>query len=442
MDSRLGWEITAILVLILANSFFSLAEFSIIASRKSKLREKIEEKKKGAEKALKLRESHEQFLATIQVGITAVSVLVGVFSGATIVVHLTGLLEGLPIPVLAESATPIAMGLVVMTITILAVVLGELVPKYLALSFPERYARRVAGPVTLFVKVVGVFARMLSGSAIFIVRRLGVKNDTGEHAVSEDEINQLLIEGRESGVFDETEREFVSAVFDFADSTVRRAMTPRIDVIGLPVDTDPKTSLSVIQEHGYSRFPIYEGEIDHVIGVVYTKDVLTKGIDLNQINLRQLMRKPFFVPDSMPLPKLLREFQKGHSHMVIVLDEFGGTAGIITLEDVLEELVGEIQDEYDAEAAPLVQNSETVAYADSSVWPGDVNEMLNCHLPEEDVDTLTGLVMEKMGRMPRKREMVVIADARLTVLSTDRNRILRFRIEKIDQALDGKTEDE
>lgn len=433
MDNRLAWEIAAILVLILANGFFSLAEFSVIASRKSKLKAKLEEKKKGAEKALALRESHEQFLATIQVGITAVSVLVGVFSGATILVRLTEVLEKLPIQTLAESAAPIAMGLVVLSITILSVVVGELVPKYLALSFPERYARRVSGPVSLFIKFTGFFSKMLSGSAAFIVRRLGVKSGSGEHSVSEDEINQLLMEGRESGVFNETEREFVNAVFDFADSTVRRAMTPRIDVIGLPVTADPKRTIKVVQEHGYSRFPIYKEDIDHVVGVVYTKDVLTRGIDLNQINLGQLMRKPFFVPDSMPLPKLLREFQKGNSHMVIVLDEFGGTAGIITLEDVLEELVGEIQDEYDAEAAPLIQNSETVAYADSSVWPGEVNEMLNCHLPEEDVDTLTGLVMEEMGRMPRKRETVVIADARLTVLATDKSRILRFRIEKIDQ---------
>ena len=434
MDSRLIWEIGAILILILANGFFSLAEFSIIASRKSKLKQKLQEKKKGADKALKLRESHEHFLATMQVGITAVAALIGVFSGATIVVELSELIAQAPITFVAETATPLAMILVVLTITILSVVVGELVPKYLALSFPERYARRVSGPVTVFVKSTAMFSKMLSVAAVFIVRMLGVKSGPGENAVSEDEINQLLIEGRESGVFDETEREFVNAVFDFADSTVSRAMTPRTDVIGLPVTSDPKNTIKIIQEHGYSRYPIFEGDIDHVTGVVYTKDVLTRGIDPKEIDLCQIMRKPFFVPDSMPLPRLLREFQKGNTHLVIVLDEFGGTAGIITLEDVVEELVGEIQDEYDAEAPPLIQNSETVAYADSSVWPGEVNEMLNTHLPEEDVDTLTGLVMEEVGRLLRKRETVVIADARLTVLATDRNRILRFRIEKIDQS--------
>jgi putative hemolysin len=431
VNSQLVWELLAIFVLILANGFFSLAEFSIIASRKSKLRQKLEQNKKGADKALKLWESHEHFLATIQVGITAVAALVGVFSGATIVVRLTELMAEVPIEMISSAAKPIAMTLVVISITILSVVVGELVPKYLALSFPERYARRIAGPVTVFVNMTAIFSKLLSNMAVFIVRIMGVNRDKGEHSVSEDEINQLLIEGHDLGVFDETEREFVTAVFDFADSTVRRAMTPRTDVIALPLGATPDETFKVIKEHGYSRYPIYEGDIDHVVGVIYTKDIITHGLDTSQIKIAEVMRKPFYVPDSMPLPRLLKEFQKGNSHLVVVLDEFGGTAGIITLEDVLEELVGEIQDEYDAEAEPLIQNSEKVAYADSSVWPGDVNEMLGCHLPEDDIDTLTGLVMEEVGRMPRKRETVEIADARLTVLATDKNRVLRFRIEKI-----------
>jgi len=309
---------------------------------------------------------------------------------------------------------------------------GELVPKYLALGSPEKYARRLAGPVTIFVKITSVFSRLLSGAAAAIVKLAGANDSQSADSVSEEEINQMLVDGRESGVFDETEKEFVNAVFDFADSTASRAVTPRPDVIGLAVDESSENVLKVIQEHGYSRYPIFEKTIDHVIGIIYTKDILTRGIDLNRIDLRRLMRRPYFVPDSIPLPKLLREFQKGNSHMVVVLDEFGGTAGIITLEDVLEELVGEIQDEYDAEAAPLVLHSEAVAYADSSVWPGEVNEMLNCHLPEDDVDTLAGLVMELAGRLPRTRESFTIADAKLTVLATDKNRILRFRIEKTD----------
>ncbi len=431
MDNRLVWELLAIFLLILANGFFSLAEFSVIASRKSKLKGDLGEKKKGAAGALKLREKPEHFLATIQVGITAVAAMVGVFSGATIVVELEQWLAQAGIQSLVDIATPLAMVLVVVSITILSVVVGELVPKYLALRSPEKFARRLSGPVILFVKVTSIFSRLLSGAAIGIVKLTGTNGDQPADSVSEEEINQMLVDGRETGVFDETEKDFVNAVFDFSDSTARRAVTPRTDVIGLDVDESSARVIKLIQEHGYSRYPIFEKTIDHVIGVIYTKDILTKGIDLNRIDLRQLMRKPFFVPDSVPLPKLLREFQKGNSHMVIVLDEYGGTAGIITLEDVLEELVGEIQDEYDAEAAPLVLHSSRVAYADSSVWPGEVNEMLDCHLPEDDVDTLAGLVMDKVGRLLRKRETFIIADARLTVLATDKNRILRFRIEKL-----------
>jgi putative hemolysin len=431
MDSRLALELLAILALVLANGFFALAEFSIIASRRSKLHQKAIEGKRGAALAERLRAQPERFLATIQVGITLVAVGVGVFSGATIVDRLATLVALIPVEVIAGAATPAAMALVVLLVTALSVVVGELVPKYLALSFPERYARRIARPINWFIALTSVFSRMLAGLAGLLVRLLGVRRDSAREAVSEEEINQMLVEGRDKGVFDETERTFVRAVFDFADSTVRRAMTPRTDVIGMPIDIDPRKALQLIVEHGYSRYPIYESTIDRVVGVIYTKDILTRGVDPNRIDIEKLKRKPLFVPDSMPLARLLREFQKGRTHMAIVLDEFGGTAGIISLEDVLEELVGEIQDEYDFEVAPLVVHSESIAYANGSVWPGEVNELLGVNLPEDQADTLAGLFMETVGRMPQKHESIEIADTRLTVLAKDENRILRLKVEKV-----------
>ncbi len=430
MDSRLTLELLAILALIAANGFFSLAEFSIIASRKSRLIQEAEAKKRGALKAEKLRAEPERFLATIQVGITLVATMVGVFSGATIVEKLSSLITLLPISGIEGVARPISMALVVLAITVLSVILGELVPKYLALSYPEKYARNIAGPITIFVAATSIFSRVLSGTAAAIVRMLGIRRDPEREAVDEEEINQMIVEGREKGVFDEFEKEFVHAVFEFADSTVRRAMTPRTDVVGIDVDMSPSEIRELILENGYSRYPIFEETIDNVVGEIYTKDLLSDGRISDGVVLSGIQRKPFFVPDSMPLPRLLKEFQKGDSHLAIVLDEFGGTAGVITLEDVLEELVGEIQDEYDAEAAPLVRHSEHVAYADSAVWPGEVNELLGSHLPEDNVDTLAGLFIDSVGHFPAKRETLTIADVKLTVLATDKNRILRFRVEK------------
>lgn len=323
------------------------------------------------------------------------------------------------------------MVIVVIGVTVLSVVLGELVPKYLALAFPERYARLVARPITVFVSLTSIFTRILSSLSKLIVRLLGVKQRADENAVTEEEINQMIVEGSEQGLFDETEKAFVRSVFDFADSTVSRAMTPRTDVIGLEKSADSEEILKIVLDSGYSRYPVFDRSIDDVIGLIYTKDLLTHNMRLSDIQLDKIMRKPFFVPNSMPLATLLREFQKGKNHLAIVLDEYGGTDGIITLEDTLEELVGEIQDEYDTEAAPIVKHSERIVYADGSVWPGEINELLACRLPEEHVDTLAGLFIDTVGHVPDKHESVQIEDARLTVLAKDQNRVTRLKIEKL-----------
>jgi len=431
VDSNLLMEILAILLLVLANGFFALAEFSIISSRSSRLAQKISERKWGAARAEKLKNNPDRFLASIQVGITLVAALLGVFSGATVVSQLEAFLGQSPWTWVAESATSIAVVLVVLGLTVLSVVLGELVPKYIALSFPERYARYVAGPADIFVSLTAPFSRLLSWLANLTVRMIGITRADSRQQITEEEINQMLLDGRRRGVFDDTEQEFVRSVFDFSGSTVRRALTPRTDVIAIERTADPKVVLDTILEHGYSRYPIYEETIDKVVGIIYTRDLINRKIDFKQIELSPLMRQPLFVPDSMPLPKLLREFQRGRNHMAIVLDEYGGTAGVITLEDILEELVGEIQDEYDAEAAPIVKHSETMLYADGDVWPGDANEVIDSHLPEDAHDTLAGLIMEALGRLPYRNETVDIADVRLTILAQDKNRILRLKLEKV-----------
>jgi len=431
VNRELFFELAAIVVLVIANGLFSLAEFAIISSRPSSLAQKSAEKKRGAGRARKLRSDPERFLASIQVGITLVTALLGVFSGATIVSEVRDLLAGSSWKWVTDSATTIAMVLVVVGITILTVVIGELVPKYIALSFPERYARYVAVPAGLFIKLTAPFSRLLSWQANGIVRLLGLKRSDNYHHITEEEINLMLLEGKRRGVFDDTEHEFVRSVFDFADSTARRAMTPRPDVIALDRSAEPADILKVITEQGYSRYPVYEESIDQVIGIIHTKDLIERRVDLSRIDLGTLIRPALFVPDSMPLPRLLKKFQRGRNHMAIVLDEFGGTAGIITIEDILEELVGEIQDEYDTEPAPITRQSETSLFADGDVWPGDANEVIDSHLPEEEHDTLAGLIMETLGRLPEKGEAVEIADTRLTVLSKSENRILRLRVEKI-----------
>lgn len=428
MGIPLAVQVAAIVALILANGLFALSEFSVIASRRSRLRQYSQEGRKGAVAAEKLKANPEGFLAAVQVGITLFGTIAGVLGGAALVERLDTLLQEFSLTPVWTG--PLAVALIAIAITITSVVVGELAPKYIALSHPERFARLVAPPMTIFFRITSVFSRLLCAMANTMVRLLGINRDEGSQVITEDEINQMIYDGRLKGVFDETEEQIIKSVFDFADSTVRRAMRPRTDVVGLPADADSKAILATITETGYSRFPVYEKTIDHVVGVLYAKDLIHQQLHVELIVLSDLVRPAKFVPDSMPLSRLLREFQREKMHLAIVLDEFGGTAGIISLEDILEELVGEIQDEYDEEEQPLVKHSDRIAFANGTVWPGAINELMNTSLPEDSADTLAGLIMDHLGRLPEKDEVVGIADMTIVVLEQQDNRLVRLKLEK------------
>ena len=432
MDTELLLEILAILALIIANGYFALSEFSIIASRKSKLAQKAEDGKKGAKAAIKLHENPEKFLATVQVGITLFATLAGVFGGVTLVKTIEQFLSTISISIIADGAKTISVAIVALLITIVSVVIGELVPKYLALSNPELHASHVSRPISLFIKLTSFFSSTLSSTASLILRIFGIKIKDDRTTVSEDEINQMIFDGKQKGVFDETEEKLIKSVFDFADSTVRRAMTPRIDVEAIDINAEYRDIFYSILENGYSRYPIYEETIDNIIGILNTKDIIIHKVNPELIILKDILREPLFVPDSMPLSKLLNIFQMKKQHIAIVLDEFGGTAGIITLEDILEELVGEIQDEYDVEREPLVKHSDEIAYAEGSVWVGAINEMMKTKLPEDKAETIAGLVIDHLGYIPKKDEIIRIADIEIIILEQEENRLVRMKLEKIN----------
>ena len=431
MESTLTYDILAIVVLIFANGYFALSEFSIIASRKSKLISKLEKGSKSAKAAIELHDMPEKFLATVQVGITLFATLAGVYGGASIVTTVEGLIKSIPISYISTSAKSISVASIAVIITIFSVVIGELVPKYLALSNPEKYAQIVARPIKLFIKLTTFFSSLLSKSASLILSMFGISTTNERALFSEEEINQMIFEGKQKGIFDETEERLIKSVFDFADSTVRRAMTPRIDVEAIALDADQQTIFDIIIEHGYSRYPIYENSMDNIVGILYTKDIIIHKLDPKLITLSKLIREPLFVPDSMPLSKLLSIFQQKKLHIAIVLDEYGGTAGIITLEDILEELVGEIQDEYDIEREPLVKHSDNIVFAEGSVWVGAINEMLNSKLPEDKAETIAGLVIDHLGKIPKKDDTISIHDVDITILEDEDNRLIRLKIEKI-----------
>ncbi|MCP4704691.1 MAG: HlyC/CorC family transporter [candidate division Zixibacteria bacterium] len=424
------FEIIAILILIAANGFFSLSEFSIIASRKSKLKQMAEEGNHAASRAAKIQAQPESFLATVQVGITFVGVLAGVFSGMTIVGLLKPYIVDIPIPIISNSAQTLSFIIVVITIASLTIVLGELVPKYLALSGPEKIASAVSAPMIVFSKAGFFFVKFLNGIARLLLRLFGLKKIPERSSITEDEINYIIADGKEKGIFDATEQELIHSVFDFADTTVRQSMTPRIEIIGIDANEKADKILEEIAQNDFSRYPVYSEDLDKIEGIIYTKDIIRVLQGSRSLIMNDIVRKAHFVPDSMKLSKLLTIFQQKKIQMVLVLDEFGGTAGLITLEDVLEEIVGEIQDEFDTDQREFVKENDSVAFASASFRVDELNDDFDTELPEDGPDTLGGLVFEHLQHPAVQGETMVIEGLKFEILEVDGNRIKRLRIEK------------
>lgn len=424
-------EIIAIFALILANGFFSASEFALIASRKSRLKNWAAKGDIRAARTRDLIKKPDRFLATIQVGITFVATLAGVFSGATLVKYLVPILKEFPIAIIRNSAEPISIGAIVVIVSFLTVVVGELIPKYIALSAPERIAIWVTPPIWLFSKLGFFLVSFLTFSAQLILKIFGLKQKSDRVSITEEEINILISEGAERGVFDRTEQKLIKSVFDFSDYTVRQSMTPRVDFVSIKLDWPIDQVKEVVTTNGYSRYPVYQETIDQIVGIVYTKDLISLMVHNETVILKDIIRKPLFIPDSMPLTVLLRKFQKRKVHIAIVLDEFGGTAGLITLEDVLEEIVGEIQDEHDFDQPEFVLHSKNIAYAAATLRPDELNEEFDIHMPEDISDTVGGYIVETLGHRPKVGEKLTVGNVRYTILEMESNRIKRVRIKKL-----------
>ena len=432
--SGVGFEVVVILTLILANGFFALSELALVSARRSRLEEAKDRDKKSVNRAIKLVEQPDEVLAAVQVGITVVGTLASVYGGATIVEALEPYFAKVPLEFVASNANGFAVGAVVVAISFLSIIFGELAPKYLALAHAERISVAVSWPMTQFTRLLKYITPIFSGTARAIVRLLGVKEVRSSGVVSELDVRLILAEGRESGVFDEDEEELVRSALDFADTTARDALTPRADVVAFEINTPFAEALDTIIEEGYSRYPVYEETIDKVVGLIFLKDIVQRQHKHKRVTMNDILRKPMFVPDSMHLAELLRLMQRKRQHMAICLDDFGGTAGIITMEDILEEIVGEIQDETDEEVAEFSPQSDRVAYISGTLRPDQLNEKFGVNLPEDQSATVAGLVVSKLGRIPDKQERVRLDGLLVTVLEREGSRLVRMKVEKHPRA--------
>jgi putative hemolysin len=432
MMAQIGVELLLIGVLILLNGFFAGAETALIAVRRSTVNEAARSKG-AAGRALKaLKEKPETFLATVQVGVTVVGTLASVVSGATVVEILTPRISELPWAFAQRWSEQMAIGLVVAIIAFASLVFGELVPKYLALARPEKMALHVARPIAWFASVGKPLVALLSSVSRLIARMLGVQPSEHEQPVSDQEIRMLAIEGSLHGTIDDVERELIHQALDFSDTTARQVMTPRPDVAGIDLGWEVADVLQTIREEGYSRYPVYDGSMDRIVGVLYTKDVIHLMTDGSPIILRDLIRPVLFVPDSMVISEVLAKFQKERRHLAVVLDEFGGTAGLITLEDIIEEIVGDIRDEYDTdEQSEFRLLPDGTALAAGGMPIIDFNEEFGVSISTDLADTLAGLVTATIDRLPRKGDHIEVDNVRLDVATLKGRRIILLRARKL-----------
>jgi len=419
-------EIAIILFLILLNGFFAGSEAALLAVRPSHIKELVKRGRPSAKILEEFKKHPEGFLSTVQVGVTLLGTLAAVVSGARVVAFLIPRIQQIPWPLVRDAAEPIAIALVVIAVSFLSLVIGELVPKYVALARPGQVALRAARPVLIFSWITYPIVKMLTFTSSMIARLLGVRRgQVSSVAVTDEELKLMALEGSREGKIDHTEQRLVHAALGFTHIVSRNIMTPRIELSAIDLKWNPQRILRMIAEGGYSRYPVYRDDLDTIVGILYTKDVIKRLAVGKIFTYEDLLRKPYFIPDSMPIGDLLSKFQAKRTHIAVVLDEFGGTAGVITLEDILEELVGEIWDEYDEEdARDFVRRGENKAIVAGQVTVEDFNDYFDAELPTDRAGTISGLLTEELERIPKKGDKAKFGPITLRVLRADSRRVL------------------
>jgi putative hemolysin len=426
-------EALLILALIFANGFFAASEIAMIATRKSRIDALLERGVRSAAAVARLKNDPDRFLATVQIGVTIVSSLASAIGGAAAISYLKPQIAALPLPLVARWAEAIALLIVVLPISYLSLVLGELVPKSLALRYSEQIACFVARPIELLARVSSLFVKALTASSNFVLRLFG--GDAGETAsfISVDEIKSLIREGAAKGIFNETERELIHSVFEFTDTPVKAVMIPRTEIHAIEVHASLADVAKSFVESGFSRIPVFEGELDKVIGILYNKDVFKALQEKSDFRLRDHLHPAFFVPSTLPISELLKQLQRRRLAMALVVNEFGEVEGLATLEDLVEEIVGEIRDEYDREEhGPVERLPDGSMVIQGSALLKDLKADFD--LPFEDsadYHTLAGFLLARLKRIPRGGERVEENGYKMTIVDMEGRRIVKIKLERL-----------
>ena len=422
-------DLGLILLLILLNGFFVAAEIAFVTVRRTRLDELADEGDRRAARALRLLKDPGRFLAVIQVAITFLGALASAVAAVSIVELLATPLSG--VSWIGERAGALALLVVTLLVSIVSIVLGELIPKGFALANPDRIALAASGPISLFAKIVSPLVALLVLLTKAISKPFGI-DPTRTPELSAAEIRLIVEQGSQQGVLEAEEEQMISAVMSLSDSKLHEVMVPRIDIVAIDQEATFDEAVEVVLKEGHSRTPLYRESVDHIVGILYAKDLLRLiAAGGPRPRLRDIMRPALFVPESQSVDDLLHELQRRKVHMAVVLDEYGGTAGLVTIEDLLEEIVGEIQDEFDEEEPMKVEIGPGEVILDGRADIDDLTELVEPALEledDEEYDTLGGFVYHRIGRVPVVGDAVVIEPFVITVIKVSGRRVGKVRV--------------
>lgn len=427
-----AFRLGVVFAILFVNAFFVAAEFAIVTIRRTRVEQMVEEGVPLARSVQRGVLEPDSFIAAAQLGITMASLALGWVGEPTLASLLESLFAFLPAPWAAISAHSVAVTIAFAIITALHVILAEQVPKVMAIQYAEQVALATAPLTLLFGRLFWPFIWLISGATRLLLRLLGLRPPVGHYLVhSVEELKMLVTASREAGVLEEAEEEIVERAFDFGELTAREVMVPRTEMVAIPIGIRLGELLDLVTRSPHTRFPVYENTIDNIVGILHIRDllrVLAERLPRDEpFDLRPLMRPALVVPETVTTTQLLNEMRRRKTHIAIVVDEFGGTAGLVTLEDLLERLVGTVQDEFEPPQIDIQPQPDGTVLINGLVLIGEVNERLKLHLPEEEYDTVGGYVFGQLGRKPEVGDEVPANGGRLRVEAVDGLRVALVR---------------
>lgn len=421
--------ILPILILLFLTGMSSACESSILTVPKSILKDLIKEKNKAAILIEKLQSNPESVIAVSKVSFIVCLSLAAFLSGLFSLETLSPILQSSSIKLFQTYSDVISVVIFVPVLSFIAIIMGDLIPKSIAMKFPLQVARILVFPFYYFMIVTIPFTNLLTKITNIILKPFKDQTSFTESRVSEEEFKILLEEGRKTGTIDKTEQELITSIFEFTDTIAKEVMIPRTDVVAIDINTPREKLVNIVLEEGYSRIPVYSGSIDNIVGIIYTKDLIGLLEHREVIVLYDIIRPAYFVPETKKISVLLRELQQHKIHMAIVIDEFGGTEGIITLEDIIEEIVGEIHDEYDEELKEIESASDGTYLVNARINIKDFNQRFQVNIPENpDYETLSGFLHKISGKIPEMGEEILYEEIKFVIVKKSLRRIRQVKV--------------